>query len=94
MLSLFLDSTDDYNNPAMATVIFTSGAPLPAVECVAIVTNEDFLLEGDHEFSADVHNTSEVGSSLLTISSASSTTVVTIIDDDGEKDVVKQSFRN
>ena len=83
----FLDSTDYYNNPGMATVIFISGATLPAVECVAIATNEGLLLEGDHQFSAHVYNTSEVGSSLLTISSASSTAVVTI---DGEKDVVKQ----
>ena len=86
----FLDSSDDYTSLETATVTFTSGSPLPAVECLAIATQGDLLLEGDHQFSAHVYSTSEVGSSLITILSTSATTVVTITDDDGEKNLVQQ----
>ena len=74
---------EDYTDPGTAIVIFVSGETLPAVECVNIQTNPDNLLEGVHEFSAVVYNTSLDGDSLITISS-DSTTIIRIIDDDGE----------
>ena len=57
---------------------------LPAEECVTIATTGDLNLEGKHDFSLNVFDTSLGTNSLVTIWSDSSTTIITINDDDGE----------
>ena len=77
-------SPDDYTDPGMVTLIYTEGSELPAEECVTIATIGDLNLEGKHDFSLNVFDTSLGTNSLVTISSDSSTTILTINDDDGE----------
>ena len=77
-------SPDDYTDPGMVTLIYTEGSELPAEECVTIATTGDLNLEGKHDFSLNVFDTSLGTNSLVTISSDSSTTIITINDDDGE----------
>ena len=77
-------SPDDYTDPGMVTLIYTEGSELPAEECVTIATTGDPNLEGKHDFSLNVFDTSLGTNSLVTISSDLSTTTITINDDDGE----------
>ena len=84
---LFVSLTEspfDYKNPGTATVTFASGDMLPAEGCVNIETQDDSDLEGNHDFSVVLYNTSLGVDSLVTILSDSSTTIIRIIDDDGE----------
>ena len=79
-------------DPGTVTLIYAEGSQLPAEECVNITTNDDSHLEGNHDFSLNVFDTS-LGSTLpVIILSDSSTTTITINDDDGEIVYSKGNF--
>ena len=84
IILLYPESPVDYVDPGMITLIYSEGSQLPAEECVNIATNDDSHLEGNHDFSLNVFDTSLGSTSPVTIFSLSSTTTVTINDDDGE----------
>ena len=64
---------------------YIAGTPLPSVGCVdpGISTFEDNILEGDHEFTATITETSADPTTIITISAPSTQTVV--IQDDESK---------
>ena len=73
-----------YKRIMKITLINAEGSLLPAKECVNITTNDDSHLEGNHDFSLRVFDTSLRSTSPVTIELVSSTTTITINDDDGE----------
>ena len=84
IILLYPESPGDYVDPGTIILIYAEGSQLPAEECVNITTNDDSHLEGNHDFSLNVFETSLGSTSPVTISSMSSTTTITINDDDGE----------
>ena len=67
-----------------ATVNYAAGTALPASQCINISTTDDDVLEGDHEFTVTIVETSAVPEAIVIISVPSSTQTVVIKDDESK----------
>ena len=67
-----------------ATVNYATGTALPASQCFNISTTDDDVLEGDHEFTVTIVETSAVPEAIVIISVPSSTQTVVIKDDESK----------
>ena len=74
---------DDFPHPVTATVTFSNGVSLPSTQSVDIAITEDSMLEGDHEFTLTITETSADPTEIVTITAPSTQTVM--IDDDESK---------
>lgn len=76
---LYSSEVDDFDDNEY-TVEFMDGTGFPLTGCVAIDTDEDFILEGDHAFTVNITGASP--NDAVVINTLSSTHMVTIDDDE------------